>query len=74
MGFGSDGASVMTGHDSGVGAVIKCSNPYLISIHCFAHRLALTSSQATEQVNTISPLSEVFVSYLWLLLIFKCAC
>ena len=47
MGFGSDGASVMTGHDSGVAAVMKCSNPYLISIHCFAHRLAPTSSQAT---------------------------
>ena len=51
MYFGSDGASVMTGCDDGVAAIMKCSNSYLISIHCVAHRLALASSQFAEQVN-----------------------
>lgn len=27
--------------------------PYLISVHCVVHRLALASSQAAEQINAI---------------------
>ena len=44
MGFGSDGASVMTGRRAGVGTRLYRSNPYLIAIHCVAHRLALACS------------------------------
>ena len=51
--FGSDGASVMTGKDNGVAALMKRNNPYLISVHCVAYRLALASSQAAEQINAI---------------------
>ena len=50
MGFGSDGASVMTGRLTGVGTRLHQSNPYLVAIHCVAHRLALACSQAGEKV------------------------
>ena len=40
FGFGSDGASVMTG----------CQNHEMVSIHCGAHRLALASSQAAHAI------------------------
>ncbi|XP_060599728.1 uncharacterized protein C17orf113-like [Ruditapes philippinarum] len=41
-GFGSDGASVMTGRKAGVGVKLKADNPRIIHIWCAAHRLALT--------------------------------
>lgn len=41
MGFGSDGASVMTGVRTGVSTRLKSDNCYLVSIHCVAHRLQL---------------------------------
>ena len=44
FGFGYDGASVMTGRENGVAAILKKENPYLIEIRCAAHRLALASS------------------------------
>ena len=52
MGFGSDGASVMTGRLTGVGTRLHQSNPcaYLVAIHCVANRLALACSQAGEKV------------------------
>ena len=53
MGFGSDGASVMTGRVSGVATRLNRINPYLVSIHCVSHRLALAVSQAGEQVQFI---------------------
>lgn len=46
MGFGSDGASVMIGRRTGVATRLKQRNPYLVAIHCVAHRLALACSQA----------------------------
>ena len=54
FGFSSDGASVMTGHENGVAALIKRKNSYLISVHCAAHRLALASSQAADKVEVIA--------------------
>ena len=53
-GFGSDGASVMTGRQNGVAALLKQRNPYLISLHCAAHKLALASSQSAEKVAAIA--------------------
>ena len=51
VGFGSDGASVMVGSMSGVATHLKAVNPFLVSMHCAAHRLALTSSQATRNIS-----------------------
>ena len=46
-GFGSDGAAVMVGRQSGVATQLKEHNPELV---CGAHRLALASSQAAQHV------------------------
>ncbi|KAJ8028975.1 hypothetical protein HOLleu_28247 [Holothuria leucospilota] len=50
IGFGSDGASVMTGSISGVEARLKAANPKIQSVHCSAHRLNLASSQAADSI------------------------
>jgi hypothetical protein len=47
--FASDGASVMTGCNNGVGVKLKESNPYLFSIHCIAHRLQLASIDSVNE-------------------------
>ena len=51
LGFGSDGASVVTGKDNGVAAMMKRSNPYLISVTV---QHIIYSSQAAELVNVLS--------------------
>lgn len=50
VGFGSDGAAVMTGRVSGVAARFKRRQPVLTSIHCIAHRLALAAGQARGKI------------------------
>ena len=51
VGFGSDGARVMTGTELGVtGFMLREVNPLLSNIHCVAHKLALRSAQAAEKV------------------------
>ena len=37
-----DGASVMTGVKAGVGALLRKTQPSIITIHCLAHRLELS--------------------------------
>lgn len=56
FGFGSNGRSVMTGLENGVTAILKKENPYLIAIHCVAHRQA--SSQAAAKSSTIVQYSK----------------
>ena len=48
IGFASDGASVMVGRKTGVTTLLKQANPFLISIHCIAHRLALAAAGAAS--------------------------
>ena len=62
MGFGSDGASVMTGRLSGVATRLHRSNPYLVAIHCVAHRLALACSQAGQKVSYIQKFKKALTS------------
>ena len=54
VGFGFDGASVMTGKHNGVGAKLKRDVGHVFAIHCIAHRLALATSSAAEKVDYIS--------------------
>ena len=54
VGFGSDGAAVMTGKHTGVAARLKQRQPILTSVHCIAHRLALAASQSGEGISYIS--------------------
>ena len=49
-GFGSDGASLMTGCKNGVATQVKGKNPLMVTICCMAHRLNLASAQAAESV------------------------
>ena len=50
MGFGSDGANVMVDQRTSVATRLKCDNPFLVSIHCVAHRLALAAAQASDNI------------------------
>ena len=50
FGIATDGASVMTGTRSGVKTRMKGRNPFMLSIHCIAHRLALASGQAADNI------------------------
>ena len=52
-GIATDGASAMVGCRTGVTTQFKKKNPYLLSIHCIAHRLALASRQAADSVPYI---------------------
>ena len=49
-GLGSDGASVMVGKNNGVGAMLKRLNPFMLSMHCVAHKLVLASENAASTV------------------------
>ncbi|XP_067660021.1 zinc finger protein 862-like [Haliotis asinina] len=49
--FGSDGASVMTRSVNGVAAQLRRSSPFLINIHCVAHRLAICTSQSAAKID-----------------------
>ena len=51
MGFGSDGASVMTGCKGGVGVRLQKHNLYLLCVHCIAHRLALCCADAAKDMD-----------------------
>jgi hypothetical protein len=53
LSLGSDGASVMTGVKNGVAAQLKQLSPFLINIHCVAHRLALCTSQADSMLDVM---------------------
>ena len=50
VGFGSDGASNMTGRHSGVATRMKNAIPELVSVHCRAHRVALAASQSVDGI------------------------
>ena len=52
-GFGSDGASVITGLCKGVTGRLKELNPHILNIHCITHRLALCTSQAAEGIESL---------------------
>ena len=48
----SDGASVMVGWKSGVGICLQSEHtPYLVQVHCIAHRLALAAANACKKVS-----------------------
>lgn len=49
VGFGSDGASVMTGKLNGVGVLLQQRAKYMVLIHCMAHRLALVCVDAAKE-------------------------
>ena len=52
-GFSSDGAAVMTGRENGVATRLLSDNPYMLSMHCVAHKLALSCIDATKSVREV---------------------
>ena len=68
MGFGSHGASIMTGRVGGVSTLLKKENPFMINIHCMAHRLALCNSQAASNVSTMEKVQATVNRFVLLLL------
>lgn len=63
VGFGFDGASVMSGHKGGVQAILKETYPHAQYVHCHSHRLNLvlaavarTSQDASKFFDTLNNL------------------
>lgn len=54
MGFGSDGATAMTGKDKGCTGRLLLKNPMMINYHC----LALVISQAANNVPYLKEYQE----------------
>ncbi|TDH03546.1 hypothetical protein EPR50_G00164600, partial [Perca flavescens] len=67
VGFGSDGAAVNVGCRNGVAAQLLRDIPYLISIHCIAHRLELGVTKAikenTNMVQLQNTLKNLYDQY-----------
>lgn len=57
-GFGSDGASVMTGRVSGVPTRLKNHSPRMIFVHCVNHRLALAAAHASDGIPYLQRFSK----------------
>ena len=61
----TDGASVMTGHKSGVAALLKERvNKSLINVHCLAHRLALSCTDTAKDIKYITTVQN-WMKQLW---------
>ena len=63
-GFASDGASVMTGKNTGVATRLKAENKRLINVHCICHRLALACGDANDNVTYIKTIEKILIQ-LW---------
>ena len=61
-GFSSDGAAVMMGKDNGVVRKFKIDSPYLLEMHCIAHKLALSSLDAAKQVGEVKYFESILQS------------
>lgn len=61
-GLGTDGASVMTGDKTGLTGQFKSQNPHIKNNHCSAHRVALISQQAAENIPAIHSFQETVTS------------
>lgn len=61
----SDGASVMTGKNNGTAKRLQGHNPFMINIHCVAHRVPL-ATQAILDDGDVSFMEDVLTSvYSW---------
>ena len=61
----TDGASVMTGKNSGVAARLKDLNRHLVSIHCICHKLSLACYDTNEGLAYVQEVER------WLLHVWK---
>ena len=59
-GLGADGATAVVGQNRGLTGLLKRENPAIVNVHCIAHRIALCTSQAAEDL----PQLKVYVDTL----------
>ena len=57
--FGSDGCNTMVGYLTGVSTRLKVVSPFLINIHCIAHRTNFAALQATHCIDYKKMSSEI---------------
>ena len=62
IGFGSDGASNMTGHKRGMVTQLKNDNPEMIGIHCLSHRLELAFKDVIKGEKSFEQLTTLLYS------------
>ncbi|KAK3747890.1 hypothetical protein QZH41_001354 [Actinostola sp. cb2023] len=67
LGFGSDGAAVMSGSNKGVKGRPLERNGHLVHVHCMAHRLALCTSQAANNIPKLKKYQEWLTSLFYYL-------
>ena len=58
-GIGTDGAATTAGCHNGVVARLKRITPSAIGVHCAAHRLNLTSSQAGDAIPYVKKFNSI---------------
>lgn len=58
--LGSDGATVLTGRKSGLGALLKKEYPNVIQIHCINHRLELAVNDVVARNKELESLRKLF--------------
>lgn len=63
-GIATDGASVMVGCRTGVTTQLKGKNPFILSVHCIAHRLALASGQAADAVPYVKQY-QLYINHIY---------
>jgi hypothetical protein len=66
VGIATDRAAVMIGGKKGVGMLIRNYAPYLIQIHCIAHRLSLAVKDAEscfDELHKLDTLSMDLYKY-----------
>ena len=64
VGLGTDGASVNMGCHGGLGVLLKKDIPYLVQIHCVAHKLELGVLDACKGVAYLSKFQNTIKSLL----------
>ena len=64
VGVGTDGASVNVGVHGGLGAILKKDTPYLLQVHCVAHRLELVVLDACNKVPYVNKFLDVIKALL----------
>lgn len=63
-GLATDGASVMTGKNRGLAALLKKDVISLVTVHCICHKLALACTDTNDELKMIKEV-ETEVTQLW---------
>lgn len=59
IGAGCDGASVNLGVNDSVATRLRENRPYVMTVHCVAHRLELGAQSALKQNTTLNTIYEI---------------